>query len=68
MDVTAEDSPGLPACMAGRVILRIVREVRLLPGDDDLNGAEAPEPGQPLVGLVRGPANQDRLDFAKVKS
>ena len=66
-DVTAEDSPGLPASMAGRVTLRIIREVGLLPGDDDLDRTQAPEPGQPLVGLVRGPANHDRLDIAKVK-
>jgi hypothetical protein len=53
--------------MAGRMIFRIVREVVLPPGDDDLHGAEAPEPGQPLVGLVRGPGNHDRLDIAKVQ-
>ena len=66
-DVTAEDSPGLPAPMAGRMILRIVREVRLLPGDDDLNGAGAPEPGLQFMGPVRGPGNHDRLDIAKVQ-
>jgi len=67
MDVTAEDSPGLPACMAGRVILRIVREVRLLPGDDDLDPAGAPEPGLQLMSLVRGARHRDRLDVAKVQ-
>lgn len=67
-DVPAEDVPGLPAVMAGRVILRIVREVVHLPGDENIHGAEAPEPGQPLLGPVRRPGNHDRLDIANVKS
>ncbi|MCK4971386.1 MAG: hypothetical protein KAS77_12690, partial [Thermoplasmata archaeon] len=50
--VTAEDAPGPSATMAGRMILRIVREVGFLPGDDHLGWPNLPEPGLELMGVV----------------
>ncbi len=65
--VTAEDAPGPPATMAGRVILWRVRKVCPLRGDDHLSPAHLPEPGLELMSVVDLTAYFNPLDNAQVQ-